>query len=91
MEGGPIKKSQIHDYNNKKKHKTTEHLYVKCQSSGGAVMRIVSSEPVPPSLTMGDSRLRVSISNLDTATSLGGRWQTQVSVEAGFGVGTLSH
>lgn len=54
-------------------------------------MRIVSSEPVPPSLTMGDSRLRVDISNLGTATSLGGRWQTQVSVEAGFGVGTLSH
>lgn len=54
-------------------------------------MRIVSSEPVPPSLTMGDSRLRVDISNLGTVTSLGGRWQTQVSVEAGFGVGTLSH
>lgn len=66
-------------------------LYVKCQLSGGAVMRIVSSEPVLSSWTMGDTKLSVDISNLDTATSLGSRCQTQVSVEAGFGVGTLSH
>lgn len=65
-------------------------LYVKCQLSGGAVFWIVSSEPVPSSLAMEDTRLRADISNLDTATQLGSRWQTQVSVEAGFGVGTLS-